>query len=58
MYGMRASQYLLIEVGFPINPNVWGVYTMYTSQYLLIEVGFPILAGNHPAGGAGGRNTF
>ena len=36
-----SSQYLLIEVGFPINKEV-TMYDDTESQYLLIEVGFPI----------------
>ena len=37
-----ASQYLLIEVGFPIEQKVIDRLNGVSSQYLLIEVGFPI----------------
>ena len=39
---MLASQYLLIEVGFPITKGGEKIFPSW-SQYLLIEVGFPII---------------
>ena len=51
------SQYLLIEVGFPIKRGL-AMDAAQESQYLLIEVGFPMAVFSGNTTDYYGRNTF